>query len=243
MSELHGASITYLGHSTVLVETRAGQRILIDPWTYSNPVCPEELKDPGHLDLLLITHGHSDHMGDALKIIQETGCTVACGYEVMLHLIGKGIAGHHFQPMNIGGSIRLPDLGLTLTQTLALHSAGIDEGGKLQEGGVAAGFVVTLDEGLTFYHAGDTALFSDMRLISELYCPTLAMLPIGDRFTMGPREAAYALELLSSVSAVLPLHWGTFPLLTGTPEALEAELKKRARLVTVHGVPPGGKIS
>ena len=101
MSVLKGASVTYLGHSTVLVESRSGKRILIDPWTYNNPVCPEALKDPGHLDLLLITHGHSDHMGDAVRIIKEAGCTVACGYELMLHLIERGVAGHHFQPMNI----------------------------------------------------------------------------------------------------------------------------------------------
>lgn len=230
---------TYLGHSSVLIETSAGKRILIDPWTYSNPVCPEALKNPGHIDLMLITHGHSDHMADAVKIAKDTGCTIACGYELMLHLVGKGVAGHHFQPMNVGGSIRLPDHGVNLTQTFAQHSAGIDEGGHVHDGGVAAGFVVTIDNGPAFYHAGDTALFSDMRLISELYAPTLAFLPIGDRFTMGPREAAYALELLSSVTAVVPVHWGTFPLLTGTPEALVSELAKRGHTVAVHALKPG----
>jgi L-ascorbate metabolism protein UlaG (beta-lactamase superfamily) len=237
-----GLSIRWLGHSTVLLTLPGGERILIDPWTQHNPACPAEFKDPGKLDLMLITHGHSDHMGDAVALAKDSECTIACGYEIMLHLIGKGIAGHRFQPMNVGGSIHLPGHGLTLTQTYAQHSSGIDEGGKVHDGGAPAGFVVRLDSGFCLWNTGDTGLFSDMRLIGELYEPTLALLPIGDRFTMGPREAAMALSWLPTVRAVLPLHWGTFPLLTGTPQALESELRQRGIATEVLHCGPGEEI-
>ena len=216
-----GMEIVWLGHSTVLIALPSGKRILIDPWTHHNPSCPEKYKDPGHIDLILITHGHSDHMGDALALAKDSECTIACGYEIMLHLASKGIAGHRFQPMNIGGSIQLPTLGVTLTQTHAQHSGGIDEGEKVYDGGVAAGFVIAAEGCPTIWHMGDTGVFSDMRLIGELYQPEIVMLPIGDRFTMGPREAALALEWLPTAKAALPLHWGTFPPLTGTPGALK----------------------
>lgn len=234
---------TYLGHSTVLLETNAKKRILIEPWTYGNPACPEALKNPGPLDLILITHGHSDHMGDAVRLIQESGATVVTMFEIALFLGSKGIPESQLIGMNLGGSVSLPELGLTVTQVPALHSSRIDDDGVALCSGSASGFVVTEEGGSAFYHAGDTALFSDMRLISELYAPTLAFLPIGDRFTMGPREAAYALEFLSSITEVIPIHWGTFPLLTGTPEALEAELAKRGRAVRVHGLKPGESLT
>jgi L-ascorbate metabolism protein UlaG (beta-lactamase superfamily) len=238
-----GLEIRWLGHSAVLLTLPGGKRVIIDPWTHHNPSCPDAFKDPGPLDLMLITHGHADHMGDALALARDSECTIVCGFELMLYLSDKGIAGHRFQPMNVGGSIHLPDFGLTLTQTYAQHSSDIeDSGGRMIPGGVAAGFVVRLDSGFALWHAGDTGLFSDMKLIGELYAPDLALLPIGDRFTMGPREAAIALSWLPSVQAVLPIHWGTFPPLTGTPEMLAAELKKRAVGVEVLVREPGAAL-
>ncbi|WP_309717587.1 metal-dependent hydrolase [Armatimonas sp.] len=233
---------TYLGNSTVLIETQAQKRILIEPWTYGNPACPVALKNPGPLDLILITHGHGDHMGDAVRLATESGATVVCMFDLALYLGRQGVPESQLVGMNLGGSVTLPELGLTVTQVPALHSSGTEDGETVVYAGVASGFVVTDSAGFAFYHAGDTALFSDMQLICELYTPTLAFLPIGDRFTMGPREAAYALEFLSSVTDVVPIHWGTFPLLTGTPEALKTELEKRGRSVSVHALKPGGKI-
>jgi L-ascorbate metabolism protein UlaG (beta-lactamase superfamily) len=233
---------TYLGHSTVLIEIQAQKRILIEPWTYGNPACPEVLKNPGPLDLILITHGHGDHMGDAVRLATESGATVVCMFDLVAYLASKGVPKSQLIGMNLGGSVALAELGLTITQVPALHSSQIEDGVEFIPGGSASGFIVTDSVGSAFYHAGDTALFSDMRLISELYAPTLAFLPIGDHFTMGPREAAYALEFLSSVTDVVPIHWGTFPLLTGTPEALKTELKKRGQLTKVHALKPGEKI-
>lgn len=235
-------TITYLGHSTVLVETQSQKRILIEPWTYGNPACPEALKNPGPLDLILITHGHGDHMGDAVRLATESGATVVCMFDLVAYLARKGVPASQLVGMNLGGSVVLSELGLTVTQVPALHSSQIEDGVESIPGGSASGFVVTEADGSAFYHAGDTALFSDMRLISELYAPMLAFLPIGDHFTMGPREAAYALEFLSSVTEVVPIHWGTFPLLTGTPERLKTELQKRGRSVIVQALKPGEKI-
>lgn len=207
--------IKWFGHSTFLIESPQGKHILIDPWVYGNPACPESEKKLPRLDYMLITHGHSDHFGDAVKIAREFSPQIFAIFETYLFLSQHGIS--NIQPMNKGGSIVVE--GITFTMVNAFHSSGIDEQGKVFYGGEAAGFVVRLEDGLTLYHAGDTCVFGDMKLIGEIYQPQIVMLPIGDRFTMGPKEAAYAIQLLG-VKKVIPMHWGTFPLLTGTPEQL-----------------------
>ena len=199
--------ITWLGHSTFLVRTPGGRRLLFDPWLTDNPACPAAFKKPPKVDLILASHGHSDHIGDLERCARESGATVVAIFELCDSLERKGV--QNTAPMNKGGSQEIA--GLRITMTDARHS------------GDAAGYVIRLEDERSIYYAGDTALFGDMRLIGELYRPEIAFLPIGDRFTMGPAAAAKACELLG-VRQVVPMHWGTFPLLTGTPAALRALL-------------------
>lgn len=237
-----GLSLTWLGHSAFLIETPRGKRILIDPWVQNNPACPAERKDVGPLDLMLVTHGHFDHIEDAVPLAKATGCHVVGIFELTAWLIGKGVQSDRVSPMNKGGTLRLPDLGLSVTMVHADHSCGIKDGDQILYGGEAVGFVVALETGerpFVFYHSGDTAIFGDMALIADLYRPTLALLPIGDRFVMSPREAARAVSLLQGVEAVIPLHYGTFPLLTGTPDAFREELAGVESHVDVLEFQPG----
>ena len=224
---------TWLGHSTFLVEVGDGPAILIDPWFSGNPSCPEGF-ELNRVDVLLITHGHFDHITDALAVAEQFKPSILCNYEVSAWLGSKG-AGNVIG-MNLGGGCETNGLEISMTQ--ALHSSSIDDGGQQIYGGVAAGFVVRQPDGRTFYCAGDTDVFGDMQLIRRLYEPTLAMLPIGDLFTMGPRGAALACELLAP-EIVLPMHYGTFPVLTGTPEQVCAELGEDSA-VTVVSLDPGG---
>jgi len=211
---------TYLGHATVRCDLPGGEVILIDPWVDNNPACPDELKTFERLDAILITHAHFDHMGDALAIIEKhQPSVVVANFEICQWLGSKGV--EVCSPMNHGGSQDV--LGCKVSMVRADHSCGILDGDQILYGGTAAGFVVRLPDGYTFYHAGDTALFSDMQLIADLYRPELAFLPIGDLFTMDPLQAARACRLLE-VRRVIPIHWGTFPALTGTPKQLEMVL-------------------
>ena len=217
-------SITWLGHSTFILRTPGGKRVLFDPWMSSNPSCPESMKKPPKVDLILVSHGHFDHMEDLVACARESGAPVVGIFELCDWLGRKGV--QNVAPMNKGGSLQVA--GLTVTMTDARHSSGFVDGGQMVYMGEPAGFVIRIEDGRTIYYAGDTCLFGDMRLIADRHAPVIAFLPIGDRFTMDPVDAATACELLR-VRQVVPMHWGTFPMLTGTP----ADLK---RLVEPKGI-------
>ncbi|MGH2693341.1 MAG: metal-dependent hydrolase [Actinomycetota bacterium] len=233
-----GLKLTWLGHATTLIETREGKRILIDPWVMGNPACPDNLKDPGPLDAILITHAHGDHIGDAVELGKSTGAQIACVPETAAWLGSKGIAEEKLVGFNKGGTVEVS--GCQVHMTHAVHTCGIQDGDRIIYGGEAAGYVVEFKDGFKLYHAGDTAVFSDMALIAKLLQPDLALLPIGDHFTMGPRSAAEAIRLLG-VKTVVPIHFGTFPLLTGTPDALRKEASDVSGLEVVD-LEPGGSI-
>ncbi len=209
-----GTKVTWLGHSTFLIESD-GKRVLIDPWVMNNPACPDELKDVGDLDAMLITHAHFDHIGDAVEIAKSANPQTVAIPETANWLSGKGV--DNVIDMNKGGTVEVA--GFRAHMVHAVHSCGITDGDQILYGGEAAGYVLELPNGFKLYHAGDTAVFSDMQLIGRLLEPDVALLPIGDHYTMGPRSAAEAIRLLG-VKTVVPMHFGTFPVLTGTPDDL-----------------------
>ena len=206
-------SLTWLGHSAFRVDTPGGTRIYLDPWLTGNPSCPDSELEAERCDLILLTHGHDDHVGDTVSLHERFACPVVAQVELRVWLADKGIELNMAHAPNKGGSIRMD--GMEITLTTANHSSS-QEGTYLGE---PCGIVVALDGGPTVYFAGDTNVFGDMALIRRIYAPDVAVLPIGDHFTMGPREAAVALELLG-VARCVPCHYGTFPILTGTPEQL-----------------------
>jgi len=215
MSVLKGTRVTWLGHATVLVQLPSGLNILIDPFIEHNPKYPKGFVLPEKIDFILLTHGHMDHTADTIPVAQKHGATVLAMVELADYMSSKGAA--KVIGMNLGGTAQLSGVAVTMVE--AKHSSSLEEGGTSIYLGVAAGLVLTIENGPVLYHAGDTAVFRDMELIRELYAPDVAMLPIGGHYTMGPREAAVAIRYLTP-KLVLPLHWGTFPVLTGTPEQL-----------------------
>lgn len=216
---LRGLKVTWLGHSTFVMTSPQGVRLLFDPFLTNNPTCPPSAKRVGAVDLMFVTHGHSDHCEDAASIARETGATSVASPELAGWLERQGVK--HLRAMNVGGRQHLS--GLDIAMVPALHSSSASDGTCL---GPATGFVVRFENGLVMYFAGDTALFGDMRVIRERHAPDVAFLPIGDRFTMGPEDAAIAAEWLG-VKAIVPMHYGTFPELTGTPEQLRTHATPR----------------
>lgn len=238
MLDLKGNKITYFGHSTFGLGTPSGQFALIDPWISTNPKCPESCKKLPRLDAIFLTHGHTDHMGDTLALAKLFKPKIVSTFETYLWLESKK-TGAEGLPGNKGGSQKVGDFAVTMTN--AFHSNSIEDNGQRIYGGEAGGYVVTMPGGITVYHAGDTALFGDMKLIGEIYKPLVACLPIGDVYTMGPKEAAYAVKFLGA-EHVIPMHYATFPALTGTAEMLAEECKGIEGL-QIHALKPGESLS
>jgi L-ascorbate metabolism protein UlaG (beta-lactamase superfamily) len=229
-------ALTWLGHGSYRIDSPGGKRIYFDPWL-ENPKCPEAEREPERVDVMAISHGHGDHIGSAVEVGRRFSPTVVAIFELASWLESQGVENASALGMNKGGTVDVD--GIKFSMTHALHSGGmIEDGGRITYLGDAAGYVIEFENGTIVYAAGDTALFGDMELIGRYLEPEVAILPIGDHFTMGPRQAAAALELLGCRRCV-PVHWGTFPALVGTPE----QLREHAPGVEVVAVEPGETVT
>jgi L-ascorbate metabolism protein UlaG (beta-lactamase superfamily) len=223
--------LTWLGHASFRLDSPGGKRIYVDPWL-GNPKCPDAEKEPERVDLIALTHGHDDHVGDTVELWKRFEPPVVAVVELRGWLSTQGLPEDMAHALNKGGTVDVGGVKVTLTD--ANHSSS---GGGGQYLGEPAGIVLELEDGFTIYFAGDTNVFMSMQLIARIYEPDVAVIPIGDHFTMGPREAAVALELLG-VKRCVPCHYGTFPLLTGTPD----ELRCLAPGVEVIAPEPGATV-
>jgi len=235
-------SLQWYGQAAFKIATPGGKVIVIDPFITKNPKTPAALKELGNLgkvDLILVTHGHGDHLGDTGELAKLTGAKVGVNADMGQTLDALGIVPiEQLIRFNKSGPIQ-PLPGITVTMVHAEHSSSIvhtdpaTKARSVHPGGEPVGYIVELENGFRLYHAGDTGIFSDMQLIGSYYQPDLALLPIGGHFTMDPTHAAYAARDLLKSSRVIPMHYGTFPPLKGTPEELQQALKGSSVKVTV----------
>ena len=228
------ASLTWLGHATFRIDSPGGKRIYVDPWL-DNPKCPEDEKNPERVDLIALTHGHDDHVGATVELAQKFGSPVVAMLELRGWLSTRGLPEAPEDAANKGGTVEKD--GIKITFTDAKHSSSAFDNGSFVYLGEPAGLVIELEDGKKVYFAGDTCVFGDMALIGRIYEPDLAVLPIGGHYTMDPREAAVALELLG-VKRCVPCHYGTFPLLAGTP----AECRKLVSDCEIVAPQPGESV-
>lgn len=231
-----GLRIDFFGHSAFKITTPKGLKVWIDPWL-ENPLAPKDTKinaTKEQADLILVTHAHGDHLGNVLSLARSPATEVVAIHEVQQYLLASGLP--NVTGMNIGGAYSTKGLKIIMTQ--AVHSSSIQNGNEIVYGGVAAGFVIRFEDETAIYHAGDTALFGDMALIGEIYGPKIAMLPIGDHYVMGPKEAAHATRLLGA-EVVIPMHYGTFPVLTGTAAAFQKEVEALGLKTKIIPLTPG----
>jgi L-ascorbate metabolism protein UlaG (beta-lactamase superfamily) len=227
-------TLTWLGHAAFRLDTASGKRIYVDPFLNGNPTCPESERTPERADVVAVTHGHGDHVGDAVAIAGKHGSTVVALVELAGWLGRNGVDEDKLQAPNKGGTVDVDGVRFTLTN--AFHSGSAPDGSYAGE---PSGIVVRTEDGKTVYFAGDTCVFGDMQLIGRIYEPDVAVLPIGDHYTMGPKEAAVAVELVGA-KRIVPCHWGTFDLLTGTPDELEQLVPDG---VTIERLEPGGSVT
>ena len=223
---MHENSVRWLGHSTFEITTGGGTKILIDPWITGNPRCPVEAEDVADVDIVLITHDHHDHMGDDLALLAGDEKTdILVQPEVAAKLADMGVDGA--TGMNIGGTVEISGIGITMVQAFHSSSAGFP-----------CGFIVTTEDGKRIYHAGDTGIFSTMQTLGDIYDLDVALLPIGSHFVMDPEQAAHAVRLLKP-DFVVPMHFGTFPVLVETPDAFLERVAQLAPDAEVRVLEPG----
>ena len=226
-------NITWFGHSAFLITTDENLRVLIDPFISNNPASPVTVEEL-YADVILVTHGHADHFGDTMELANRTGALIVCNHELSIYLSKQGF---ETMGMNIGGTVKVQEIMITMVNSL--HSSDMDFIEEVNAGGSAAGFILELENGRKIYHAGDTGIFSDMRnVISHIYRPNIALIPIGDRYTMGPYEAAIAAEWINP-DIIIPMHYNTYPAIEQNPLEYSDMVRKSNRTVEVVILEPG----